>query len=97
MRNKLIYFSLVIGLLSACNNIPDNPKNGDVVLIGSDTFDVHVDTHIIVRSVRLHPANIMEEADPYWMNTTDRGETFRSKNERLIGSYQVYQTYKKRK
>ena len=100
MNNRishLLIFSFVLYLSGSCNKPQVNLKNGDVVIRGKDTFDVQIDTHVIVNSVRINPENILQESSPLWLNTTDKDSTFKSKERRDQGSIQVYQILKRRK
>jgi hypothetical protein len=103
MRNRIIrIFSLVLVTytIGSCteNNVGKNGlKEGDIVVKNKDTFDVHIDTHRIVTSIKLRPINALQEASPVWLNTTDKDSTFKSFSSREIGSTQIYQILKRRK
>jgi hypothetical protein len=75
----------------------DKAVNGDVIVSGTDTFDIIVDTHTVVSSERLPARNVMEEGSPVWINTTNLDSTFKSRSYIPIGSTQVYKIAKKRK
>jgi hypothetical protein len=101
MKNKSIYillFMVVSYVAASCNSEKVNLREGDIVINDGDTFDVHIDTHRIVKSIKVYPSNVLQEgSSSVWLNTTDKDSTFRSSENRQIGSIQIYQILKKRK
>ena len=102
MKNT-IFFTVIFLCLLATSCVSETGKaidkvvDGDVIVSGNDTFDIKVDTHTVISSERLPPRNVMEEASPVWLNTTDLDSTFKSRTYIPIGSTQVYKTAKRRK
>ena len=98
---KILFSALVIILLASCGSreqkVISKAVDGDVMVIGKDTFDIFVDTHRVVSSERIPPRNVMEEGSPVWLNLTHLDSTFKTSSPRPIGSTQVYKTAKKRK
>lgn len=96
---NLKYFyllSLIICLSLSCKS-KSAYENGDVVVIGKDTFDVSVDTHRIVEVRRIHPRNILEESSPSYLIKTNLDSCYISQDHRKIGDFQIYQILTKRK
>jgi hypothetical protein len=98
---KILFPALLIIFLASCESKKQKAiskaADGDVMIIGKDTFDIYVDTHTVVTSERLPARNVMEEGSPVWINTTNLGSTFKSRSHVPIGSTQVYKIVKKRK
>jgi len=98
---KILFPALLIIFLASCESKKQKAiskaADGDVMIIGKDTFDIYVDTHRVVSSERLPARNVMEEGSPVWINTTNLDSTFKSRSHVPIGSTQVYKIVKKRK
>jgi hypothetical protein len=98
---KILFSALLIIFLASCESKEQKAiskaADGDVMIVGKDTFDIHVDTHRVVTSERIPPRNVMEEGSPVWLNRTDLDSTFKTTTHRPIGSTQVYKIAKKRK
>ena len=98
---KILFPALLIIFLSSCESKEQKAismaADGDVMIIGKDTFDIYVDTHRVVSSERIPPRNVMEEGSPVWLNGTYLDSTFKTASHRHIGSIQVYKIVKKRK
>ena len=98
---KILFPALLIIFLASCESKKQKAiskaADGDVMIIGKDTFDLIVDTHTVVTSERLPARNVMEEGSPVWINTTNLDSTFKSRSHVPIGSTQVYKIVKKRK
>jgi hypothetical protein len=98
---KILFSALLIIFLASCESKEQKAiskaADGDVMIIGKDTFDLIVDTHTVVTSERLPARNVMEEGSPVWINTTNLDSTFKSRSHVPIGSTQVYKIAKKRK
>lgn len=98
---KILFSALIIIFLSSCESreqkVISKAVDGDVMVMGKDTFDIFVDTHRIISSERMDPRNVMEEGSPVWLNRTHLDSTFKTNSPRPIGSTQVYKTAKKRK
>ena len=98
---KILFPALLIIFLASCKSKEQKAiskaSDGDVMIIGKDTFDIYVDTHRVVSSERLPARNVMEEGSPVWINTTNLDSTFKSRSHVPIGSTQVYKIVKKRK
>ena len=74
----------------------DKAIDGDILISGKDTFDVTVDTHIVISSERIPPRNVMEEVFPVWLNKTNLDSTYKTKSYIPVGSKQVYKIAKKK-
>jgi len=74
----------------------DKAIDGDILISGKDTFDVTVDTHIVISSERIPPRNFMEEVSPVWLNKTNLDSTYETKSHIPVGSKQVYKIAKKK-
>ena len=98
---KILFSTLLIIFLASCESKEQKAiskaADGDVMIVGKDTFDIYVDTHRVVSSERIPPRNVMEEGSPVWLNGTDLDSTFKTASHRPIGSIQVYKIVKKRK
>ena len=102
MKNKIFFILLATSLLiSSCRtgnkNAIEKAVNGDILISVNDTFDVTVDTHIVISSERIQTRNVMEEVSPVWLNKTNLDSTYETKSHIPIGSKQVYKIAKKRK
>ena len=102
MKNKIIFVAISLCLLMAycvakTGRSIDKSVDGDIIILGKDTFDIFVDTHRVVSSERIPPRNVMEEGSPVWLNRTHLDSTFKTSSPRPIGSTQVYKIAKKRK
>lgn len=98
-KSKLLLLIIITVLLFSCeeHNAILNSKDGDVIIIEKDTFDVVVDSHIVMSSVKIHSRNVTEYLSPVWTNKTNLDSTFNTRSEMPIGSIQVYKFIKKRK
>ena len=102
MKNQP-FLALVILCLAFTSCKSDKPSaidkavDGDVIVSGKDTFDISVDTHTVISSVRIPPRNVTEESSPVWLYRTNLDSTFKSRKNIPIGSTQVYKIAKKRK
>ena len=102
MKNKIFFILLATSLLiSSCRtgnkNAIEKAVNGDILILGKDTFDVTVDTHTVISSKRIPARNIMEEGSQVWLNRTDLDSTYETRSHIPVGSKQVYKIAKKRK
>jgi len=102
MKNKIIFTSITLCLLmTSCvtktGKAIDKAVNGDILISGKDTFNITVDTHIVISSERIPPRNVMEEVSPIWLNKTNLDSTYETKSHIPVGSKQVYKIAKKRK
>ena len=98
---KILFPALLIIFLASCKSKEQKAiskaSDGDVMIIGKDTFDLIVDTHTVVTSERLPARNVMEEGSPIWLNRTDLDSTYETRSHIPVGSKQVYKIAKKRK
>lgn len=102
MRNIIFFTTITLCLLlTSCvlktGKSIDREINEKFIVSGTDTFDITVDTHTVIRSERLPARNVTEEGSPVWINTTNLDSTFKSKSHIQVGSTQVYKIAKKRK
>jgi hypothetical protein len=102
MKNKIFFTLLGLAMLiTSCKTgeqkAIEKAVDGDVLVIGKDTFDVVVDTHTVIRSEVIRPRNVMEEGSPVWLNRTNLDSTYETKSHVPVGSKQVYKIAKKRK
>ena len=101
MKNK-IFFTIITLCLTMASCVTKTGKsiekavNGDILISGNDTFDVTVDTHIVISSERIQTRNVMEEVSPVWLNKTNLDSTYETKSHIPIGSKQVYKIAKKK-
>lgn len=102
MKNK-IFFTIITLCLTMASCVTKTGKsiekavNGDILILGKDTFDVTVDTHTVISSKRIPARNIMEEGSQVWLNRTDLDSTYETRSHIPVGSKQVYIIAKKRK
>ena len=102
MKNKIFFTLLGLAvLITSCKTgeqkAIEKAVDGDVLVIGKDTFDVVVDTHTVIRSEIIPARNVMEEGSPLWLNTTNLDSTYKTASHVNVGSKQVYKIAKKRK
>jgi hypothetical protein len=102
MKNKIFFTLLGLSMLIASCKTEEQiaiekAVDGDVLIIGKDTFDVVVDIHTVIRSEKIPPRNVIEEGSPDWLNTTDLDSTYETDSHIHVGSIQVYIIAKKRK
>ena len=102
MKNKIFFTLLGLSMLIAScktgeQKAIEKAVDGDVLVIEKDTFDVVVDSHIVMSSVKIHSRNVTEYLSPVWTNKTNLDSTFNTRSEMPIGSIQVYKFIKKRK
>lgn len=94
---KYLFVSFLIAIASLSCKSKNVYKNGDVVVMDNDTFDVVIDTHRIIEVTKVPARNVLEEASPKFLIRTDLDSTYTSPNPRKIGDFQIYQTFIKRK
>ena len=102
MKNKIFFTAIILCLLmNSCvtktGKAIDKAVDGDIVILGKDTFDITVDTHTVISSEVIRPRNVMEEGSPVWLNRTNLDSTYKTKSHVPVGSKQVYKIAKKRK
>ena len=102
MKNQLfLALSILFLALTSCKSdrqsAIDKAVDGDIIVSGKDTFDITVDTHIVIGSERIPPSSVLEESSPVWLYRTNLDSTFKSRKNIPIGSKQVYKIAKKRK
>ncbi len=101
MKNNIFFPLIMMYLFTSCTSnerkTMDKAVDGDVMIMGKDTFDVCVDTHTVISSAQMPPGNVMEESSPVWINKTDLDSSFKTRSHIPVGTKQVYKFFKKRK
>ena len=100
MKTKIFFTALLLPMI-LCSCLGDSEiskaKDGDVLIMNKDTFDVFIDTHFIVSREKLRPQNVLKEASPDYKYTTNKGFTCTSVGNYHIGQRQIYKTLVRRK
>ena len=79
-------------LLFSCTS-PSQPKPGDVVRMGNDSFRVEVQHHVVVATERIKPVSVHDEINPKFRVHLDNSQTFPSTRQYPVGDTITYLYY----